>query len=209
MFVDGVIQLREDVLQAVHHHVPLLLREVQGFAHLVGEERVTADIASERRSAQQVGMEQQGPAFGLIGLAVVLVADDLPRGQEHERSLLIVVVIASVAQVAAFHLFEVDRVKPVDLPFVTGRTALREVDDADQRVQRLDAARFVVLEDVVVFDDVAHIPDGFVRHKVITFFLVPNPFRAESVIMVRRPVIRVSSAVLPFPTFAEWKSLNP
>lgn len=100
--------------------------------------------------------------MGLIGLSVAFVADDLPRGQEHERSLLVVVVIASVAQVAAFHLLEVDSCRTRRPPFEAGRAAFRKVDDADQRVERLDAARFVVLKDVVVFDDGVHNPDGFV-----------------------------------------------
>ena len=159
MFVDRVFQLRLDVLQAVHHDLALLLRKVQGLVHLVGEERVARDVAPERGAAQQVGMEQQRPAFGRnLRLILHLHLDHLSRSHEYERSLLIVVVVTSVAQIAALHVLEENGVKSEAVAVMAGRNGfrLRKVDDAHQRMLRLHAARFVVLEDVVVFDHRAH-----------------------------------------------------
>lgn len=109
--------------------------------------------------AQQVGMEQQRPAFGRnLRLILHLHLDHLPRSHEYERSLLIVVVVTSVAQIAALHVLEENGVKSEAVAVMAGRNGfrLRKVDDAHQRMQRLHAARFVVLEDVVVFDHRAH-----------------------------------------------------
>ena len=159
VFVDRVFQLRLDVLQAVHHDLALLLRKVQGLVHLVGEERVARDVAPERGAAQQVGMEQQRPAFGRnLRLILHLHLDHLSRSHEYERSLLIVVVVTSVAQIAALHVLEENGVKSEAVAVMAGRNGfrLRKVDDAHQRMLRLHAARFVVLEDVVVFDHRAH-----------------------------------------------------
>ena len=208
VFVDRVFQFRLDVQQAVQHDLAFLLREVQGFVHLVGEKRVARDVAPERRAAQQVGMEQQRPAFGLVGLPVVFVADDLPRGQEDERALLVVVIVASVAQVAALHLLEKYGIKAVDLPFEAGGAAFRKVDDAHQRMQRLHAARFVELEDVVVFNHRVHVLNSFVCHKINRIFDTCSAFRPESVIMVRRTVIGVCPASVSRPTFAVWNCVK-
>ena len=53
---------------------------------------------------------------------------------------------------------EENGVKSEAVAVMAGRNGfrLRKVDDAHQRMQRLHAARFVVLEDVVVFDHRAH-----------------------------------------------------
>ena len=104
-------------------------------------------------------MEQQRPAFGRnLRLILHLHLDHLPRSHEYERSLLIVVVVTSVAQIAALHVLEENGVKSEAVAVMAGRNGfrLRKVDDAHQRMQRLHAARFVVLEDVVVFDHRAH-----------------------------------------------------
>lgn len=77
--VGGLLQLVADVAQALDDRLPLLLREVQRLAHLVGEEGVAADVAPELRAAQQVGMEEQGPPLGLELHAPVVDADALPR----------------------------------------------------------------------------------------------------------------------------------
>ena len=91
-------------------------------------------------------------------LILHLHLDHLSRSHEYERSFLIVVVVTSVAQIAALHVLEENGVKSEAVAVMAGRNGfrLRKVDDAYQRMQRLHAARFVVLEDVVVFDHRAH-----------------------------------------------------
>ena len=56
--VDGVLQLLFDSVEQFHYHVLLALREVQGLALVVVEERVVVDAAGELRAVEQVGMEQ-------------------------------------------------------------------------------------------------------------------------------------------------------
>ena len=156
VLVDGMVQFARYVLQAFEHHEPLLLREMQGLVGFVRKEGVFVHAASERRAPDQVGVEQQRPAFGLKHLAVVLDADHLPRCDEYERSLLIVVIVASVAHVAAFDVFQEDAVESVHAPGVPGLRAFRKVDDADQRMERLLPHHFVVLVDVLHFYDLVH-----------------------------------------------------
>ena len=105
-------------------------------------------------------------------------------------------------------IFEKYGVKAVDLPFEAGGAAFRKVDDAHQRMQRLDTARFVELEDVVVFNHRVHVLNSFVCHKINRIFDTCSAFRPESVIMVRRTVIGVCPASVSRPTFAVWNCVK-
>ena len=156
MAVDGVLQLVADVVQAVEDRAPLLLREVERFAHLVGKKGVVADVAPQLRTAQQIGVEEERPAFGLAQLPVVLRAEDLSGCETDERSFLIVVGLAAVDHVAALHVFEEDGIDAEGAQRGADGSHFREVDDADERMQRLAAQRVVVVEDVVYSYDVVH-----------------------------------------------------
>ena len=156
VLVGGLLQLAADVPKAVDDRVPLLLRKVQRLAHFVGEEGVAADVAPELRAAQQVGMEEQRPPLGLELHAPVVDADALPRCQADERPLLIVVGAASVGQVAAPYLLEEDGVEAEAEADVLRHPALREVDDADLRVERLHVQQVVVLPDLIQAHDLIH-----------------------------------------------------
>ena len=156
MLVGRVFQFAADVLQTIDDRVALLFREMQRFVHLIGEEGVSVHVASERGAVQQVGMEQQRPPFGLELHAAVVDADTLSGGQTHERSLLVVVGAAAVADVAAFHLFEKNGVESEAVAHVFDGAALREIDDVHQRVRCRDVQQVVVLTDMVQFDDGLH-----------------------------------------------------
>ena len=113
-------------------------------------------MAPEVGAADQIGVEAERIALGLELLACILDADDLPGGEADDRSLLIIVALAAVDQVAILLILEEYHVEAERMPHVAHGTSLRKVDHAHQRMQRLHAARFVVLEDVVVFDHRAH-----------------------------------------------------
>lgn len=179
VLVDGVLQFARDVLQAVDHDMPLLFREVQRLVGFVGEEGVAVDAASERRAADQVGVEQQRPAFGLENLAVILDADHLSRGRENERPFLVVVVVAPVAQVAAFDIFQEDAVEPVQAARVTHARAFRHVDDADQRVQGFDSHQFVILVHMIQPCDLFHSCSGLFDTKLVFFSSLAAPAAAD------------------------------
>ena len=140
-------ELLADSRQAVDEGRALALGEVQRFVDLVGEEGVLADMAPEVGAADQIGVEAERIALGLELLACILDADDLPGGEADDRSLLIIVALAAVDQVAILLILEEYHVEAERMPHVAHGTSLRKVDHAHQRMQRLHA------EPVVVFGD--------------------------------------------------------
>ncbi len=179
VLVDGVLQFARDVLQAVDHYVPLLLREVQGLVGFVRKEGVSADVAPERRAADQVGVEQQRPAFGLENLAVILDADHLSRGRENERPFLVVVVVAPVAQVAAFDIFQEDAVEPVQTARVTGRGHFDMSMTLTSGCRVSMSHQFVVLVDVIQPCDLFHSCSGLFDTKLVFFSSLAAPAAAD------------------------------
>ncbi len=133
-----------------------MLGEVQRLVGLVGEERITADIAAQRGAANQIGMEDQRPPLGLELLAVVLDARDLPGSDGHDGPLLIIVVLTAVDQIAAPDLLEKKGVEAESMAHVTNPARLGEVDDRHQRVEGLDAQQVVVLENMLEMLDFIH-----------------------------------------------------
>ena len=172
-----MFQFEADFLHAVDDQLSLPFGEVERFVDLVGEEGVLFHVLSERRPPDQIGMEDQSPPFGLIGLAVVLDADDLPRSQTDECPLLIVVAVSPVKQLPAFDLFEENRIKAECLARMSYRFCLGQIDDADLGMECLDSQRIIVLEDG--FD----IADSFLHSmrfqmfvsKIIHFFEIGIP----------------------------------
>ena len=151
-----MLQLVADVVQAVEDRAPLLLREVERFAHLVGEEGVVADVAPQLRAAQQIGVEEERPAFGLEFHAPIVEPDALPRSEEDERPLLIVIGATAVLDIAALDIFEKYRVEPHAEPDALAERTLRKVDDADERVQRRIVHQIVILFDTIQFQYILH-----------------------------------------------------
>ena len=104
-------------------------------------------MAPEVGAADQVGVEAERMAPGLELLARVLDADDLSGGEADDRTLLIIVALAAVDQVAILLVLEEYHVEAERMPHMAHGTGLRKVDHAHQRMQRLHA------EPVVVFGD--------------------------------------------------------
>ena len=157
----SVLQLVEDVPHAVDDRLPLLLRKVQRLAHLVGEEGIAADVASELRAAQQIGMEEQRPTLRPVGPSVVLHAEELSGRQADERPGLVVVGLTAVDQIAAIHLLEEYGIETEHVQLRPhGRLQLRKIHHADQRVQGLDPHEVVVLEYMVQMQNGIHRVSG-------------------------------------------------
>lgn len=97
--VGAVPYLVVNLSQTVDDGLALLKRQVEGLAHVVREERVVLDVASERRSAQQFGTEIEAPALDLICRAVGGITEHQSGRYEHEGVLLIVILAAAVFQI--------------------------------------------------------------------------------------------------------------
>lgn len=106
MLVDRTVKLRLDLVKAVHHRMPLLLREVQRLARIVREEGIVADLLSERRTAYQIGMEQH-PMGAWMHAGAHPARSNLPGSKAHNRTLLIVVGLAAVDDVTASSILKV------------------------------------------------------------------------------------------------------
>ena len=89
-------------------------------------------------------MKHEGPPFGLVGAAVVLDPDHLPRSETDQGSLLVIVVLPAVNQVAAFHLLEENRIESEHLPGVSEQGDAGHFDHADQRMEGFDPEHLVV-----------------------------------------------------------------
>ena len=118
---------------------------MQGLRHFVREVGVFLYAFSKCGAPYEIGMEAEGPAFRLEGLAIILYPDYLSGGQTYHRAFLIVVVTASVYEVAAFHVLQEQGIKPERMSRVTYTLCFGEVYDADQRVQCLDAEQPVIV----------------------------------------------------------------
>ena len=101
-------------------------------------------------------MEEERPAFGLAQLPVVLRAEDLSGCETDERSFLIVVGLAAVDHVAALHVFEEDGIDAEGAQRGADGSHFREVDDADERMQRRIVHQIVILFDTIQFQYVLH-----------------------------------------------------
>ena len=156
VLVDGVLGLGAYLVQAVDDDLPLLLREVERLVGLVGKERIVAHAAPERRSADQIGMEDERPSLGLEQFAVVLHAGHLPGRDADDGALLVVVILAAVDHIAALHVLEEQGIETERVTVAADHAGLRQVDDRDQRMERLDAHQFVVLENMFEMLDRIH-----------------------------------------------------
>ena len=139
VLIDGVLQLLLDAVQQVADDALLTLREVQGLALVVVEERVVVDALGQRRAIDQVRMEQQS-ARGWHWLRVPLTLslsvttraflsklrwlsllrpfhfDHLSGLETHDGSLLVVVLLTSVAYRAALALLQEQGIEAVVQP---------------------------------------------------------------------------------------------
>ena len=144
--VDGVLEFLADVAEAVLEHLALAFGEVQRLVGQIVEEAETVDVARQFGAANQVGVEDQPEAFGrrpVVGHGVE--ADGLARRKADHRALLIVVGAAAVEDGAAHRLLEEQRVDAIVDGAAHGeRPAVLHVDDAHQRMQRLEAVQVVV-----------------------------------------------------------------
>lgn len=135
VFVDGVLQLKFNFVQTIHHHLTFLFRKMQGFKGFVREKIVVFDVLPEGSATDEIGVEKQGSAFGLKGFTIIFNADDLPWTDEYQGSFLIIIKVPTISEIAAFDIFQEDGIDThvhTDMPTLR---SLGKVDHADQRVQ--------------------------------------------------------------------------
>ena len=155
VLIDGVLQLLLDAVEQVADDALLTLREVQGLALVVVEERIVVDALGQRCAVDQIRMEQQS-ARGRHGLLLVpFHLNHLSWHEAHDGSLLVVVLLASVADRTALALLQEQCIEAVVQPRVVHRHGRlrRMVHDGHQRVQRFPSVQLVVRIDRIDLDN--------------------------------------------------------
>ena len=97
---------------------------MESLVHLIREEGVFLDAASEVGAANQVGMKAQCIALRLEGLARIFYTDYLPRCQTDHRPFLVVVPLSAVNEVTVLFVFQKDHVETERMPHVVHRLGL-------------------------------------------------------------------------------------
>ena len=156
MFIDPPGQFQFYILQAIDYNLPLLFRQVESLIYFIGEEIIILYIASECRPPNQIRMKQQRPPFRLYHLSVIRHTNHLARPRENHRTFLVIIIITPVLQVAAFYLFQEDCIKAVTHPGTFYARYFREVDHANQRVQRFLPYPVIILADMIHFFYFSH-----------------------------------------------------
>ena len=161
MLVDAVLQFRFDLIQAIHHGLPLLFREVQRLAGFVRKKGIIPDLLTERRSADQVGVEQD--TVGIRpGILRHLGLHDLSGRETNDRPVLIIVTLTAVHDVAATGILQEKGIHPIIDPEMLGPPRrFRQIDHAYQRMPRLESEKFVVLVYFVEFYNLFHRSERF------------------------------------------------
>ena len=135
VLVYAVLQLYAYVLKTVYDSRPFLFRDVQRLAYGIGKKGVVLYAFPEGGSPDQVRMEQQ--AQDRLGYIVVQVSGiyTLARGETYDRSVLLIVALTSVFDVAAFVQFQKNGIQSVvQLNMVKGFRCFPEVCDRHQGV---------------------------------------------------------------------------
>ena len=102
---------------------------MQSLVHLVGEECIFFHLAGKACATQQVGMEQQGIAFGIGCLTSIANAGNLSGSHEHQCAFLIVIPVAAVSQFPVYLFFQVDAIETIEFLFMLEDLDLTEVDE--------------------------------------------------------------------------------
>ncbi len=112
VLVNPPVQFVFDFGKTVQHELPLPLRDVQRLMYFVGKKGEVLNAAAQRRAQNQVGVEEQRKALHRCVHDVFVNADDLPRRQEHEGAVLVVVGVPTVPNDALFPLLQCHRIEP-------------------------------------------------------------------------------------------------
>ena len=194
VLIDGMIEFVLDFFQTVEEYLTLLLREVQSLVLRVVEKGVATDFLPESRTRDEVGVEEQTVAFGLHIGRTLFDFDILTRSETYDCTLLIVVILATIANRTTYAIFEKQRVKTiVDAHMLVGVFSLGEINHRNERVLGREAIELVVGIDAVELYDFVHSSIAFYlfRYKIIFLFRQKTHRSAQSAIMVIFPKIHI------------------
>ena len=133
VLIDGLLGFERDFIETIHDDGFLAFAQVQSLVQSVGKESVLVNLRRERGPDQQVGMEYDSTSARLI-FAFVGGGQRLPRPDENEGALLIIVLLLAVDQIAAGHLFEIHYIQIVRHAVRPARIGAVEIENADQRM---------------------------------------------------------------------------
>ena len=129
---------------------------MQRLARIVREEGIVADLLSESRTTYKIGMKQH-PVGTWMHAGAHPARSNLPGCKAHDRTLLIVVGLAAVDDIAALGILEEQSIDSiVDRKTVGPSRGLRQVNHTHQRMFGLKSEQLVIGIHAVEFDYVVH-----------------------------------------------------
>lgn len=131
--VNATSQFRPDFRQAVQEQMPFPLRHMEGLGSVIGKKGIIPHLAPQGSAAEQIGMEQERVPFYPEIFPVVIIAQHLAGRHEDKSALLVIIIMPSIPQVSAFHIFQENGIKPVGLADMPQRRDLGKINNADQR----------------------------------------------------------------------------
>ena len=142
--VDGPLDFRRYLVKTAAEQCLLLVAEMQCLSRRVVEKRIVLDALPQRRAPYKVGMEKQSASFRFES-RLHIDFDHLPRSETCDRAFLIVVGLATVADVAAARLFQKQSIYAVVHCEMRGKTCgVGKVDNSHQRMACFQAEQTVV-----------------------------------------------------------------
>ena len=194
MLVDVVPQFGIDLLEAIHDGVALALGEVQRLACLVREERILLDLLPQHGTPNEIGVEEQPVSIG-TSVFEHIDRSRLTGRKADDGTLAVIVGLTTVGNIAAFRLFQEQRIYAVVDSEVLGPLgSLRQVYHRHHRVQCLQSVNLVVLVYTIQFYPLFHIAK-FNRYGKYTIII--RHFRASAVVSM----IRVQLSVIGIQDF--------
>src|SRR5574344_760035 len=126
-----MFQFNRYLIEAVHKLTSLTSRQMNSLIHCVRKKSIVLNNTSERCPTNQIGVETQGPPFGLKNLAIVFNANDLSGCKAYHCSFLIVIVVTTIYQVATLHIFQEYGIESKGKSLMFYLFSFRQVDNAN------------------------------------------------------------------------------
>ena len=141
---------------------------MQRLTRIVREEGIVADLLPESRTTYQIGMKQH-PVGTWMHAGAHPARSNLPGSKAHNRTLLIVVGLAAVDDIAALGILEEQSIDSIvdrktlgpsrglrQVNHTHQRSGLRQVNHTHQRMFGLKSEQLVIGIHAVEFDYVVH-----------------------------------------------------
>ena len=116
---------------------------MQSLPALIREEVVIADVRSQLRPINQVGMEDQSSPFPFHG-GLSLNSIDLPRSHGDDSAVMVVIGCVAVRQISAFDVFQEHAINFVKHLLTEMRLEILKTNHAYQRMQSLHSKMVII-----------------------------------------------------------------